>query len=95
VSWPLLKYGNHWIRILALHCHSSISFLREDSLARVLTLSNVHPGSNMVVMETTQGFLTGALLERMGGETTATLSISLTRIQAVETLFRFSLVTSQ
>ncbi|XP_064383975.1 tRNA (adenine(58)-N(1))-methyltransferase non-catalytic subunit TRM6-like isoform X2 [Halichondria panicea] len=46
---------------------SKICFLREDSLAQMLTMSNVQANSNVIVMETTQGFLTGALLERMGG----------------------------
>lgn len=45
-----------------------LSFLREDSLAQMLTMSNVQANSNVIVMETTQGFLTGALLERMGGK---------------------------
>ena len=46
-------------------------FLREDFLGQILTMSNVHAGSNMVLMETCQGFLAGALLERMGGRLTA------------------------
>ena len=44
------------------------SFLRSDALAHILTLSNVHAYCNMLVMETTQGLISGAMLERMGGE---------------------------
>lgn len=41
--------------------------MRPDTVAQILTFSNVHPHSNMVVMETTQGLLLTAMLERMGG----------------------------
>ncbi len=47
------------------------SYLREDTLSQMLTMSNVQAHSNIIVMETTQGFLTGALLERMGGKQSA------------------------
>ena len=50
--------------IFSMHIHS---FLRSDALAQILSLSNVHAHSNLLVMETTQGLLTGAMLERMGG----------------------------
>ena len=49
---------------VSVHMHS---FLRSDALAQILSLSNVHARSNLLVMETTQGLLTGAMLERMGG----------------------------
>ena len=38
-----------------------------DTLAQMLTYSNVHPGCNAVVVETCQGLLLGAVLERLGG----------------------------
>ena len=47
-----------------MHVHS---FLRSDALAQILSLSNVHARSSLLVMETTQGLLTGAMLERLGG----------------------------
>jgi tRNA (adenine-N(1)-)-methyltransferase non-catalytic subunit len=46
---------------------SKICHMRPDTVAQILTYSNVHPHSNMVVMETTQGLLLTAMLERMGG----------------------------
>ena len=44
--------------------------MRVDTVAQILTYSNVHAHSNMIVMETTQGLLLAAMLERMGGEYT-------------------------
>ena len=41
--------------------------MRSDTLAQILTLSNVHALSNLVVMETCQGLIVGSMLERMGG----------------------------
>ena len=38
-----------------------------DSLAQMLTIGNIHANSNIIVMETCQGLLTGAVLERLGG----------------------------
>ena len=46
----------------------SFSHMRVDTVSKILTLSNVHASSNMIVMETTQGLLLGAMLERMGGK---------------------------
>lgn len=43
------------------------SHLRPDIVAHILTLANIHAHSNVIVMETCQGLLVGALLERMGG----------------------------
>ena len=36
-------------------------------LSQILTLGNIHAHSKVVVMETCQGLLTGAVLERLGG----------------------------
>ncbi len=44
------------------------SHLRVDALAQMLTMCNVHAHSNIIAMETCQGLLVGALLERMGGK---------------------------
>lgn len=44
------------------------SHLRYDTVAQMLTLGNVKAHSNVVVMETCQGLLLGAVLERMGGK---------------------------
>ena len=41
--------------------------MRIDTLARILTLGNVHSGVNALVVETCQGLLMGAVLERLGG----------------------------
>ena len=46
---------------------SKVLHLRIDSLARMLTLANVHANSRVLVVETTQGLLVSAVLERMGG----------------------------
>ena len=42
--------------------------MRLDTVGQILTCSNVHAHSNMLIMETTQGLLLTAMLERMGGE---------------------------
>lgn len=42
--------------------------MRTDTIGQIITYSNVHAHSNMIVMETTQGLLLTAMLERMGGE---------------------------
>ncbi|KAK2561975.1 tRNA (adenine(58)-N(1))-methyltransferase non-catalytic subunit TRM6 [Acropora cervicornis] len=41
--------------------------LRLDSLSQILTLSNVRAGCRTIVVESCQGMVAGALLERMGG----------------------------
>ena len=41
--------------------------LRMDSLARMLTIANVHAHSRLIVVETIQGLLLSAVLERLGG----------------------------
>jgi len=42
--------------------------LRPDSLAQILTWSNVQSGSKVLLMETCKGLLTGAIMERLGNE---------------------------
>lgn len=46
---------------------SKICHMRVDTVAQILTYSNVHAHCNMIIMETTQGLLLAAMLERMGG----------------------------
>lgn len=41
--------------------------LREDTLGQILSYSNVSAGSQVLVMETCMGVITGALAQRMGG----------------------------
>ncbi|XP_057308812.1 tRNA (adenine(58)-N(1))-methyltransferase non-catalytic subunit TRM6-like [Hydractinia symbiolongicarpus] len=45
---------------------NKIMDLRTDSLAQVLTWSNVQANSNVLLMETCQGFVAGAVMERLG-----------------------------
>ena len=49
-------------------CYGNHSQLRMDTVSQVMTMANVRAGNKMVVMETCQGLLIGATLERMGGE---------------------------
>lgn len=42
--------------------------LRPDTLAQILTWSNVQSGSKVLLMETCKGLLTGAIMERLGNE---------------------------
>ena len=44
-----------------------INHMREDTLARLLTLSNVQPGSRALVVDSMNGLVLGSLAERMGG----------------------------
>ena len=44
------------------------SDLRVDTLSQILTASNVHAHCRMLVVETCQGLVVGALLSRMAGE---------------------------
>ncbi|CAH3150084.1 unnamed protein product [Porites lobata] len=46
---------------------SKICDLRLDTLSQILTMSNVRAHCRMMVVESCQGMLVGALLERMGG----------------------------
>ena len=75
----------------------SNSHMRPDTVAQILTYSNVHPHSNMVVMETTQGLLLTAMLERMGGVRgcTCQLVLSVVPPQDLATWCRFSLAIFQ
>jgi tRNA (adenine-N(1)-)-methyltransferase non-catalytic subunit len=41
--------------------------LRIDTLSQLLSLSNVHANSKMLVVDDTQGLIVSAMLERMGG----------------------------
>ncbi|XP_037541264.1 tRNA (adenine(58)-N(1))-methyltransferase non-catalytic subunit TRM6 [Nematolebias whitei] len=58
-------------RILAMMYHGrepgKICHLRYDTLAQLLTLSNIHAGSKVLVFETCAGLVLGAVMERMGG----------------------------
>lgn len=38
-----------------------------DTISQVITMANVRASNKMIVMETCQGLLIGATLERMGG----------------------------
>jgi tRNA (adenine-N(1)-)-methyltransferase non-catalytic subunit len=42
--------------------------LRSDTLAEMLTLANIRPGSRVIVVDDTSGLLVGAVAERMAGE---------------------------
>lgn len=55
------------------HDPKKIRDLRPDTLAQILALGNVRPGSRVVVVDETSGLLVGALAERMGGEGRALL----------------------
>ena len=44
-----------------------ISDLRLDTLSQILTMSNVRAHCRMLVVESCQGMVVGALLDRMGG----------------------------
>lgn len=43
------------------------SHLRYDTLAQMLTLTNIHAGSKVLVFETCAGLVLGSVMERMGG----------------------------
>jgi tRNA (adenine-N(1)-)-methyltransferase non-catalytic subunit len=42
-------------------------YMRVDTLAQILTIANVHSGCNVMLVESCQGLVTGAVLERLGG----------------------------
>ena len=57
---------------VSLQCNYSkhllvFSYLRIDTLAIMLSNSNVHAGSRVVVVDGVQGLLLAAAMERMGG----------------------------
>lgn len=62
-------------RALGLRCgkeaHSRGRHLRGDSLAMMLLRANVRAGQRVLVVDSTQGLLTGAVLERLGGPSAA------------------------
>lgn len=41
--------------------------LRPDTLAQILAVGNVRPGSRVLVVDDTSGLLTAAVIERLGG----------------------------
>jgi tRNA (adenine-N(1)-)-methyltransferase non-catalytic subunit len=43
-------------------------YMRVDTLAQILTIANVHSGCNVMLVESCQGLVTGAVLERLGGQ---------------------------
>ena len=43
-------------------------YMRVDTLAQMLTIANVHSGCDVLLVESCQGLVTGAVLERLGGE---------------------------
>lgn len=47
---------------------AKIMHLRIDSLAQMLTMGNIREGGRYIVAEDCGGLVTGAMLERMGGE---------------------------
>lgn len=42
--------------------------LRPDSLAQVITLANIRPGSRVIVVDDAGGLVVGSIAERMAGE---------------------------
>ena len=48
-------------------CIPHCSYLRHDSLAQLLTYANVRAGADIIVVDSSSGFLTGAVAEKMGG----------------------------
>lgn len=44
------------------------SNIRVDTLAQILTYSNVHAGCNMAVVDTCNGLVVSSILERLGGK---------------------------
>uniref|UniRef100_A0A0C3U3Q4 tRNA (adenine(58)-N(1))-methyltransferase non-catalytic subunit TRM6 n=1 Tax=Guillardia theta (strain CCMP2712) TaxID=905079 RepID=A0A0C3U3Q4_GUITC len=50
-----------------MKCAGKINYMREDTLGRILTMSNVQPGSRALVVDSGCGLVLGAVAERMGG----------------------------
>lgn len=46
--------------------------LRPDTLAQIVTLANIRPGSRVVVVDDASGIVTGAIAERMAGKSYCT-----------------------
>ncbi|ODN83027.1 hypothetical protein L202_01253 [Cryptococcus amylolentus CBS 6039] len=47
---------------------NTILYLRDDTLAQMLTMANIRPGGRYIVVDDTGGLVTAAILERMGCE---------------------------
>lgn len=45
--------------------------LRPDTLAQILAVGNIRPGSRVLVVDDTSGLLTAAVVERLGGKSSA------------------------
>lgn len=58
---------------------SKIRDLRPDTLAQIMSLANVQPGSKILVVEDVHGMLVSAVAERMGGEKGPFLFLSMYR----------------
>lgn len=53
--------------LFIIYCFILYSHIRIDTLAQILTYSNVRANCNMAVVDTTNGLVVGAVLERLGG----------------------------
>ena len=53
----------------------ALSFLREDSVALIMSYANVKAGSKILVVESAHGLIAGGVLERLGGLYPTQLSI--------------------
>src|SRR5260370_38793920 len=51
--------------------------MRVDTLAQLLTLGNVRPGAQFLVVDETGGLLTAGVMERVGGESSSSRRIPL------------------
>lgn len=95
VSWPKKKKLYTWylslsIRRLSLVCVSMWrSHLRYDALAQMLTLSNIHAGSKVLVFETCAGLVLGAVMERMGGRFALRACVQLDVLERLKLSFFF------
>lgn len=61
------------IEHFALKDYHRILEMTPESLGLMMSLANVHPGGNYIVVDDTGGLVTGAMLERMDGEGTILL----------------------
>lgn len=50
--------------------------LRYDTLAQIVTLANIRPGSRVVVVDDAGGIVVGAIAERMAGEFVLHIAVS-------------------
>lgn len=68
VSWLV---GFSYACVIAQVCYVVAclsSCLRMDSLAQMLTLSNIHAASKVLLVESCQGLVAGSILDRLGGK---------------------------